>query len=236
MITLYGFGANLGVVDPSPFVVKVDAFLRMAGLEYQTIGRSSNLKQSPKGKLPFITVDGTNGKETIADSQHIFDYLTEHHQVTLDDWLTDEQKAQAYLLTKSLDENLYWCIVYSRWLNDESWPKVKQAFFGKLPVYLRWFVPNMLRKSVLKTLYRQGTGRHSKAEILAIADKSFAALSQILSDKEFFFGDKVCSFDAVAYSFLCQVITSDISNSFSEKAQSYDNLVRFCQRIEKAFY
>lgn len=32
MIKLHSFGANFGVVDPSPFVVKVDLFLRVTNL------------------------------------------------------------------------------------------------------------------------------------------------------------------------------------------------------------
>ena len=35
MITLYGFKEGFGLIDASPFVLKVDAFLRMAQLPYQ---------------------------------------------------------------------------------------------------------------------------------------------------------------------------------------------------------
>ena len=50
MITLYVFGPNFGVPDPSPFVLKTEVQLKMTSLPYRTaIGQ---LPDAPKGKLP----------------------------------------------------------------------------------------------------------------------------------------------------------------------------------------
>jgi len=224
-------------MDPSPFVVKVDAFMKMSQLPYEVVASADNLKIAPKGKLPFI-VDSTvdNDVKTIADSEDIIEYLNKKYQVSLDEHLSPEQKAQAYLFTKSLDENLYWCLVYSRWMLEDTWQLVNKTFFGALPFPLRLFVPSLIRKSVKKNLHGQGTGRHSKEEILSISDKSFAALSTLLAEKPYFFGDKPSSFDATVYSILCQFISVNCDNEFNEKARSYPNLVQFCQRIKQTYY
>jgi glutathione S-transferase len=236
MITLYGFGKCFNVMDASPFVVKVDLFMRMANIPYQVKYGAKYLKISPKGKLPFIDDDD----KVIADSEAILSYLTHQYQVTLDSELTAEQKAQAYLITKSLDEGLYWCLVYSRWALDESWAFTKDAFFSKLPVPLRWLIPKVIRKTVKKNLHGQGVGRHSPKEILAIADKSLQSLSTLLADQDFFFGEHHTSFDAVVYSHLCEFISvrfdCGFENVFTKQAKSYQNLVQFCQRIEEKFY
>ncbi len=236
MIKLYSFGASFGVMDPSPFVVKVDAFMKMAQLPYEVISSADNLKIAPKGKLPFIIDHTADGENTIADSQAIAEYLIQKYQVSLDEHLSPEQQAQAYLFTKSLDENLYWCLVYSRWVLDDTWPLVKEAFFGGLPWPIKVIVPSIIQKKVRKNLYGQGIGRHTKDEILAITDKSFASLSTLLGSKDYFFGNKPSSFDATVYSILCQFISVDCNNEFNEKARSYLNLVQFCQRIEQAYY
>ena len=236
MITLYGFGKCFNVMDASPFVVKVELFMRMANIPYQIKYGAKYLKKAPKGKLPFIDDDGI----VVADSEAIMGYLTDKYQITLDAELTAEQKAQAHLITKSLDEGLYWCLVYSRWIMDESWPLTNEAFFGSLSVPLRWFLPNIIRKSVKKNLHGQGIGRHSSEEILAISDKSLASLSTLLADKNFFFGDTHTSFDAIVYSHLCEFISVRFDNGFESKftknAKRYQNLVQFCQRIEDKFY
>jgi len=236
VIKLYSFGSSFGVMDPSPFVVKVDAFMKMAALPFEVIASTNNLKIAPKGKLPFIVDNNESDENTIADSQAILEYLTDKYQVLLDEHLSSEQKAQAYLFTKSLDENLYWCLVYSRWILEGTWQRVNKTFFGALPFPLRLFIPSLIRKSVKKNLHGQGTGRHSKAEILAISDKSFVALSTLLGDQMYFFNNKESSFDAIVYSILCQFISVDCTNEFNDKARSYPNLVQFCQRIEQAYY
>ncbi len=107
MITRYGFGQCFNVMDASPFVVKVELFMRMANIPCQVKYGAKYLKKSPKGKLPFINDNGT----VVADSEAIMSYLTDKYQIALDTELTAEQKAQAYLMTKSLDEGLYWCIL-----------------------------------------------------------------------------------------------------------------------------
>ena len=232
MIKLYGFGQAFGVVDASPFVVKVDLFLKMAGLEYQFVADFNNLKKSPKSKLPFIEDNG----EKVADSAFILQYLTDKYQLSIDNHLTDSQRAQASLYTHALDESLYWALVYSRWLKEDTWPIINNNFFGQLPVPLKWFIPNILRKGVKKTLNNQGFGRHNESELLNKTNEQLHALSVLLADNKYFFGDKPCSFDAVAYAALCEFISVDFTNSFNEAAKQYDNLVQYCQRIEAEFY
>ncbi|NQY37041.1 MAG: glutathione S-transferase family protein [Alteromonadaceae bacterium] len=232
MIKLYTFGPCFDVMDASPFVVKVDLFLRMANLPYETDADFNHLKISPKGKLPFIEDNDVK----IGDSEVIIEYLTQTYGIQLDSFLTAEQKAFAHLTTKSLDENLYWCLVYSRWMRDDTWPIVNETFFGTLPFLFRLFVPNMIRKGVKKNLHGQGIGRHSNEEILEIADKSFTALSTLLADKDYLFGDQVCSFDAAVYSMLCQFISVNFYNEFNALARKYQNLIKYCERIENKFY
>src|SRR6266849_3203388 len=65
MITLYTFGPAFGLPDPSPFVMKAEVLLKMAGLVYRT--DTKGLRRAPKGKLPYIEDDG----ERIADSTFI---------------------------------------------------------------------------------------------------------------------------------------------------------------------
>ena len=232
MISLYGFGSFFGVLDASPFVVKADLLLKMSGLPYQFLANVNHIKKSPKNKLPYIEDNG----RVIGDSHFITQYLNREYNVLLDEHLSDSQRAQANLYAKSLEEGLYWCLVYSRWISIDTWPVVKQEFFGKLPLPLRWFIPNLVQKGVKKNLYGQGTIRHSESEILQLANEYFASLSTLLSDQDYFFGAKPSVFDAIAYSLLMEFISVNFSNAFNDAARSYDNLVAFCQRIEAKYY
>ena len=232
MITLYGFGKSFGLVDASPFVLKVDAYLRFAEIKYETNNASNNLQKSPKGKLPFIN----DGNRKIADSQAIIQYLIEQYGDKLDSELSQNQKAQSYLITKSLDENLYFCLVYSRWLCDDTWPLIKRQFFDFLPPVIKSIVPALVRKSVKKSLKGQGLTCHSHAEILDICQHSLSALSELLGNKPYLFGEAPTSLDASCYGHIVGFIMSDIHNPFNQMAQEFTNLLDYCKRIEQQYY
>jgi len=232
MIKLYGFGKSFGVVDASPFVVKVDLFMRMAKLPFELESDFNNLKKSPKNKLPFIEDKGLK----VGDSAFILQYLTNSYDIQLDDFLTNEQKAQATLYTRALDESLYWGLVYSRWMKEDTWPIISDEFFGEMPAPFKWFLPKIIRKDVKKTLHRQGFGRHTETEILAITDEHLSALSILLGNNTYIFGEKICSFDAVIYSHLIEFIGVEFSNSFNQLAKKYENLVQYCQNIKTIYY
>lgn len=232
MIKLFGFGRNLGLIDASPFVTKVHAFLRMSGIQYTTIKGQQNLGKSPKNKLPFIEY----GNDKIGDSRSIVEFLTQKHSLQLDSHLSPEDKASAYLIEKSLDENLYWCLVWSRWVHDDSWKVVKPAFFKGIPFPLSAVIPNIFRKKVKKSLYAQGMGRHSESEIIDIANQSFNALSVLLGDKAFFYGSKISTFDATAYAFISSFTHAKLDNEMNKKAKSYINLVAYADRVKQQYF
>ncbi len=231
MLKLLGFSPAFGLPDASPFVIKVDTYLRMAGLEYEYEGGMQNLKKAPKGKLPLLE-DGDN---IIADSEVIVDYLKTEKGADLDSWLSDEQRAIAHLVTKSLDENLYWCLVYSRWVNEDTWLKVKENFFAEMSFPLKQILPPILRGGVKSSIKKQGMGRHSEEEILAIAYKSFSSLEVMLGDQEYFFGSQPSSLDAAVYGHVACFILSSLENRFNLAAREHPKLVAFCQRVNSSY-
>ncbi len=232
MITLHSFGPVFGVMDASPFVVKVDLFLRAAQLEYNVKVGAGYLKKSPKGKLPFIVDDG----EKIGDSAFILEHLKSKYHIDLDSHLTEQERATSYLINKSIEENLYWCLVYSRWADDKTWPIAKEAFFAGVPFPVSAIVPSIIRKGVIKNLHGQGISRHSHDEVLQITDKSLSALSVLLGENSYFFGDKISTCDVSAYAILCQFYLVDYTSEFNALAQKYGNLKAYCERIQSEYY
>ncbi len=232
MIELYGFGPQFGLIDGSPFVAKIHAFLKLTNLEYRAINDLKNFSKAPKGKLPFII----DGGKTISDSQFIQTHLSRKYQLTLDDHLNPKQKAQAHLMTKSLDENLYWCLYWSRWQHETSWQIVKQAYFSSLPLPIRAVFPAILRRKAIKAIHAQGLGRHSEEEILTIANQSFQALSDLLSEQQYFFGDQPCAFDATAFAFLSAFNHCDIDNPMNRCARQFANLQRYTDDFKTRYF
>jgi glutathione S-transferase len=229
MIILYGFCGGLGVVDLSPFVMKVDTMLRLANLPYQLKADARNMSQAPKKKLPYIDDDG----QEISDSYFISQYLKKQYQVDFDAWLTAEQEAVSQLIIKSLEDNFYFCIVYSRWLPENAWLDFKQHIFFKLPFVLKRIIPSVARKQVKSTLNKQGVGRHSEEQVFEIYNNILQHLSTILGKKQYFMGDELCLLDIVAYAMLVQVIQVEMQTPFTLQARKYQNLVQFCHTMQQ---
>ncbi len=232
MIKLHGFGPQFGLADPSPYVLSVDTFLRLAKIPYEFDGDSNNLSRAPKGKLPYIT----DGEQQLADSFLIIEHLSLNNPVTLNRHLDAKQLATAHLIQQSLNEHFYFCLIHSRWLKDDTWPRVKQAFFGNMPPVIKQVIPAIIRGKVRKGMKAQGFARHSDAEILHFTELQLQALSAVLADQDYFFGAQASTLDAVCFGFLAQVILAEIDNPCNTLARQHDNLVAFCQRIQQQYY
>ncbi|MEA1889686.1 MAG: glutathione S-transferase C-terminal domain-containing protein, partial [Pseudomonadota bacterium] len=169
-------------------------------------------------------------------SQAIIAHFKQSPEQDLDKDLTDEQRAIGHLVTKSLDENLYFVLLYFRWFLEDSWAKTNEAFFSEMPVPLKYFVPGLIRKQVIKALKGQGISRHTNEEIQQILRCSLQALSDLLGTRNYFFGDKPSSLDATAFAFLAQFILVDLDEPYNKIAREYGTLVSYCDRINAEFY
>ena len=232
MITLYNFGPFYDLADPSPFCLKVHAYLTAAGLEFKTESGTNHLRNAPKGKLPYIDDDGT----IVADSNDIIEYFEKKNGNVVDGDLNAEQKAITRAYIKMMDENLYWCMVHSRWISEQGWPTIKENFFGSMPFPLKLFLPGVLRKGVKKALHMHGLGRHSEEEILTIAKKDITALSDFLGSKDYFLINKPTTLDITAYAFLAELILAPLDTDINKLAKSFENLVTFVNRMHKQLY
>lgn len=232
MIKLHSFGASFGLIDASPFVSKVKLFLAVHKIEYQEINDVMRLGKAPKQKFPYIE----DGEDIVADSEFILEHLSKKHLIEMDSWLTEEQSATAYLIGRSLEDNLYWCLIYSRWLNDDTWPIVRSHFFGSMPFPLNSIIPYLARKGTIKRIEGHGMGAHTTDQVLTIAKQSFASLSALLANKPFFFGDKMSSFDIIAFAQLSPFTLATLNNPTNDAAREHQNLVKFTERIQQAYF
>ncbi len=171
MITLYAFGPQFGLPDPSPFVTKAEVLLKMAKLPYEI--NLKGFRKAPKGKLPYIKDDA----ELIADSTFIRRHLETKHKIDFDRGLSAEQKAIAWAFEKLAEDHLYWAIVDARWTIDANFDKGPRKFFDVVPAPVRSLVVPMIRRKVRKHLHSQGMGRHSRAEIEELGTKSIDAIA-----------------------------------------------------------
>ena len=230
MITLYAFGPALGLPDPSPFVMKAEMLLKLAGLEYRTV--VGNMRQAPKGKLPYIEDDG----EKIADSTFIRWHIEKKYRFDFDRHLTPAGKGIAWATEKLLEDHLYWLLVQDRWMDDSNFKRGPARLFDSVPWPLRSLVVRLVRRQVRTNLHGQGTGRHGAKELAQLAAHGIAALAAILGDQPYLMGAQPCGADATAFAFTAHLMCPVFASPLHEAALAHPNLVAYSHRMMQAYY
>lgn len=231
MIKLYQFAPAFGLPNASPFCMKMETYLRMAGIPYEAIN-SGDVMKAPKRKLPYIDDDGA----VVADTSFIIDYLKGKYGDPLDAALSARERAVATAFQRLLEENLYWAVVHTRWAQEDGWALTKAAFFDGLPVPLRWIVPPLARRGILSEMRGQGMGRHSAKEINAIGCRDVTAIADFLAGKPYMLGEQPTSLDAAAYAFLANLLWAPVESPIRQHARGRSNLEAYCQRMKARYY
>ncbi len=224
MIVLYGSGPSFGLPDASPFVSKTEILLKMSGLPYRKA--KANFSKAPKGKIPYIETDG----KLLGDSTHIRLYLEQTHGANFDGALISEEKAVAHAFQTMCEEHLYWAIVDARWMVKTNFENGPKKFFTDVPAPLRPFVVAMISRSVKRTLYGQGLGRHARADIEAFAKRDLDALSAFFGNKPFLMGTEPCGADASVWSSVASALSAHFTTPIRDHAETLANLVAYRDR------
>ena len=237
MMKMYGYLPAWGCSDMSPFVSYTDAYLRMAEIPFKAeILYRGDLTSTPKGKLPWIVdTDGTN----VSDTQLIQYYLEDKYGDKLDGWLSKEQKAHAALMNRAISEFWYWIVVQTRYRRDEDfaiYDPLWVKFLAWLPVEQRAKPVSDFRDHLLTQFWHHGTGRNSEEEVELIAAKITDAISVMLGDKPYLFGDKPSSLDANVYAALVHVMFTPFPSPIGQYPKTKPNLVAYTDRIFDKYY
>ena len=137
-ITLHVTRAAFGLPDTSPFVMKTEVQLKMAGLAYKRVAAIP--PQAPSGKLPYIVDEG----EVVTDSTFIRAYIERAYGVDLDAGLDARQRAECWAIERTLEDHLYFAMVWFRWIDPINFGKGPAQFASGTNTVAR---PNMLLMS-----------------------------------------------------------------------------------------
>ena len=230
-IVIYGTFGAWGIPSVSPFVLKLETWLRIAGLPYER--RVGNPLSAPKGKVPYATFS-QGGGERMGDSQLIIEALTTLHGVDLDVHLTPAQRATGHALRRMLEEATYFQTLRFRWVDDSGWPTQVAAFSPHMPPLVGPLILRMIRSKLTKTVQLQGSGRHD----IGIAGRQVAgdieALRALLVGP-FLFGDTPSSFDATVSAFLWQCQEYPVDNP-PRRAARTPELLAYVQAVRRRFW
>jgi glutathione S-transferase len=236
---VYKFGDGAGAMPPdlSPFVVKLETWLRLSGIPYE--GRIGNLNAMPKKKLPVVEIDGM----TICDSSAIIRYLQNRYPDALNDARLDpKQRAQAAAIKALLETHLYFVAVYFRWAVDRNMAIYKPVMID----YARRIAPPparplvgaiapllmpVVRRKVLRQAWEQGTGRHSYDEIAQMGIEGWQAVADLLGDQRFLLGDEPTTIDATGFAWIHTTVAHPFESPVRDFVSQHATLMAYHERI-----
>jgi glutathione S-transferase len=235
MIKVHKFGPSFGLPDASPFVMKVETYLRITGQPYETV--TGDIRRAPRKQLPLIEIDG----KIVPDSGAIVDMLESRRAEKLDAHLDARQCAVGTAIRSMLEEYLYFGVLYMRWVTDDGWavfePTLREML-GRMgvPGVLRGVVSGQARKQTIERTLKQGIGRRPRAEVVAICQQLLDAFSVLLGDGAFFFGDRPTTCDATAYAFAASALCPAFDNEVRRHAASKPNLLAYETRMKEKYW
>ena len=238
----YGYPEGAGTPDISPFVVKLETWLRMSGIPYET--RTGGPGEMPKAKLPTALVDG----RLIADSSFIIAHLQEHDPRALrDTHLSPLQLAQAEAIKALLESQLYFVGLYLRWSVDDGFERYRPLLLDyakrSVPAWQRPLVPFLfpvllprIRRHVKSQAWQQGIGRHSFDEVIAIGRTGLQAIVTLLGSQDYLFGKVPSSIDASLFGQLHTLMKHPFPGPLQDFALDQAALTAYHDRIWQRYW
>jgi glutathione S-transferase len=227
-ITLYQYKSFGGLPNPSPFCMKLEMYLRLAGLAYKVVTLNGRAK-SPTGKAPYIDIDG----KLISDSGLIIDHLERTFGHRVDGRLTLAQRAESLAFQRLMEEHLYWVMVYGRWVDPDS--KAESDAYIKaltgIPGLLFPPIAALLRRNVRQALHGHGLGRHSRETLFQMGIADVAALGHWLGTRPYGFGDSPTVVDICMASYIGNIVRQPWSNPLKVATAKYGNLIAHFERL-----
>ena len=219
-----------GSPNLSPFCAKLECYLRMAEIPYKP--GSFSLRHAPKGKIPFVELDG----KYMGDSQLIIEELERRlaaeGKTPLDAGLTPRDVAYARMLRRAIEEAMYFVGLYVRWGRDDGYAIVRDEFKKMIP----GLVLPIVRRSQHKKLVAQGTGRHTDEEIMAIGARDWDAIAELLGDGPFMLGNQPRTIDCTLFAFIETMLGFPLDTPFQRAGLAHANLLEYRKRIRERWW
>lgn len=90
---------------------------------------------------------------------------------------------------------------------------------------MRWLLGRGVRKQCLRRVVEQGFARHCEADTLALVAEELGALSALLGNRPFLFGEAPHAVDASAFGVLDQLAARDFNPGLADLVERHANLV-----------
>ncbi|XP_043193869.1 failed axon connections homolog [Amphibalanus amphitrite] len=227
VVVLHQFERGTNMPNLSPFALKLETYLRMAGIKYIV---DTEEPQGARGKCPWITING----EELSDSELIIDYLAKHFNKPIKEELSPSQHAIGRAVQVMLDEHTIVAVAYKRYVLDRM-SYILKCFPKQYQLMMRIFYP-AFSKQLKKYFFTNGMGRFSEEEVLFFLRRELRALEDVIGDKQFVVAKTPSTYDAAVFAELTQVIIGCAPEVERYVRDNHAVLVQYFERMKDKYW
>ncbi|RFU27093.1 hypothetical protein B7463_g9259, partial [Scytalidium lignicola] len=233
-----------GWLDPgkhvwSPFVIKLEARLRFAGVSYIT--ECGSARTAPKGKIPYLECS----EGTLSDSTLIIKQLVELGRLPdLNANLSPAAKATDLALRALLEDKLYFYHTWERWVLN--YYTMRDHILSALSWPIRVLIGSLIYRGSVRTLHGQGTGRYTADELRAFRREIWESVNGLLvsnkartaSDRPLwvFGGDEPTEADATLFGFIVSVLICTTASESQKLVKEFPVILEYAGRIHDTYF
>jgi glutathione S-transferase len=217
----------------SPPCWKVQLGLRYKGLPYKVLNVSMPHEvkaANPRGRMPALKIED----EYFVDSSDILTTLDEKFPEPPLNSKDPKERAQIRILEDWADENLYFYVVYLRWLVPANFASFKSGFFAKnLPPIIRSLAPNYVRRDIAKRLKCQGVALKGEAVVRQEFRECLESIEALLDGQEYLVGSSLTRADIAVFAIIDQVSEPRLTPGIAKELESFENMKKWRTRMSE---
>ncbi|EXL47367.1 hypothetical protein FOCG_11558 [Fusarium oxysporum f. sp. radicis-lycopersici 26381] len=223
----------------SPFVIKLEARLRFAGVSYRVAEGSP--KTAPRGKIPYIEAEG----ETLSDSTFIIKrFIDEGLVPDLNASLTPVQRAQDLAFRALMEEKVYFYGTREKWC--DNYYTMRSNIFASMPWLLQVVIGYLAARANARTAYGQGTGRLTDEEVTELREEVWESVEALLAEARMrkkgdgpfwaLGGDEPTEVDATFFGFIASSLICEAAPTSAAIVRKHSSLMEYAERIHERYF
>jgi glutathione S-transferase len=178
--------------------LKAHRALQLCGFTYERLHgeRPDAFKRyNPAGQVPVLLIEG----KPLSDSTRIVSRIDALSDGRLTQGMSHRERAEAYLWEEMADTVLVGFVEAARFVDDDNWPRTREAYFAHLPPLVRAFLPAMVRRRVRRKLVARDFIRPDVETCWARFEDTLDRLEMRAPGRGFWMGDRPSRADVAIF-------------------------------------
>ena len=228
-LTVFTFAADFGLPSTGPFALKLLKWLDLAGIPYEQ-RFENNPGQGPKGKNPWIELDG----ERIGATEIIISLLARRHGFDIDAGLRAELAARGHAVRRMLEEHFHMVLEWELFVHPAGGEYIAKQVAAAAPALVAPAISSMFRGHFRKQLHARGIARHADAVIREKGVADMEALEALLGDGPFLGGNRPVMADVSAYGLVAPMAKWPMRTPVADHIKTRPALVAYVEQMHDA--